>query len=180
MSREEYYDPPFNKADPNGNLVKNLTYPAASLDKSKAVLTVRANEQDEKKLPADLAWEYVDEWRIKFNVPEGYDQGSIYEFVYPAKDPIVYGLGFASIRDVVSFFRYDEKDDKGNINPLHTSGYNKIKKALAYGASQTGRLIKTFVYEGFNESENGKIVFDGINTHIGGSRKNWGTIRYLS
>ena len=47
-------------------------------------------------------------------------------------------------------------------NPLQTKDGVQIKKAIAYGASQTGRIVKTFVVEGFNEDENGKMVFDGI------------------
>ena len=121
-------------------------------------------------------WEYVDEWTLSLQNPTGSDPGAIYEFIYPAKDPIVYGLGFASIRDVVSFLRYQGKDDKGNPNPLQPrkiKDRSQIKKALGYGASQTGRIVKTFVVEGFNEDEKGKMVFDGINSHIGASRKNW-------
>ncbi len=172
-SREEYYDPPFNVPGPGDVFTKYLTYPAASLDKSKAVLTARAHEKAEKIVVPD--WEYVDEYRFTFTKPSYADPGYIYEFIYAAKDPIVYGLGFASIRDVVSFLRYESKDDKGNPNPLRTPGskHNTIKKALAYGMSQTGRVVKTFVYEGFNEAENGRIVFNGVNSHIGGSRRVW-------
>ena len=174
-SREEYYDPPFNIPGPNDVFVKYLTYPAAALDKKQASLTIRAHEKDTRVLIPD--WEYVDEYRFTFIKPVGADPGAIYEFIYPAKEPVVYGLGFAAIRDVVSFLRYQAKDDKGNLNPLQPTLHDKcwahIKKALAYGASQTGRIVKTFVYEGFNEDEKGRIVFDGINSHIGASRKNW-------
>ena len=175
-SREEYYDPPFNMPGKDNMFIKYLTYPTATLDKAQATLTMRAHERDTNRVPVPN-WEYVDEWTFKFAPPTGSDPGTIYEFIYSAKDPIVYGLGFASIRDVVSFLRYQGNDDKGNINPLQT-GLNpkdgsKIKKAIAYGASQTGRIIKTFVVEGFNEDEKGRMVFDGINSHIGASRKNW-------
>ncbi|MBN1848093.1 MAG: hypothetical protein JW932_05860 [Deltaproteobacteria bacterium] len=172
MSREEYFDPPFNMPGPGGVYTKYLTYPAAVLDESQATLTVRYHENDPNKVPV-TGWSYLDEYRITFPMPAGYDAGSLYEFIFPAKDPIVYGLGYAGIRDVVSFLRYREKDDMGNRNPLRPERGAPIKKALAYGASQTGRIIKTFVYEGFNEDEKGKIVFDGINSHIGASRKNW-------
>jgi hypothetical protein len=173
MSREEYYDPPFNVPGPGDVFTKFLTYPAATFDKSQAVLTARAHEKAPKVVIPD--WSYVDEYRFTFVKPAYADPGYIYEFVYPAKDPIVYGLGFASIRDVVSFLRYQTKDDIGNPNPLQIAGskHGTIKKVLAYGMSQTGRVVKTFVYEGFNEDEKGKIVFDGVNSHIGGSRKVW-------
>lgn len=172
MSREEYFDPPFNAPGPGNIYTKYLTYPDAEQDVAQAILTVRHHERDPIKVPV-AGWSYSDEYRITFPKPDGYDVGSLYEFTFPAEEPIVYGLGFSSIRDVVSFLRYREKDDFGNRNPLRPKGGAPIKKALAYGASQTGRIIKTFVYEGFNEDEKGKIVFDGINSHIGGSRKNW-------
>ena len=175
MSREFYYNTASNIPDKDGTLVKYLTYPASTLDKGKARLTVMANERDKpKEIPE---WRYIDEWRITFKKPAGYDNGALYEFIFPAEDPVVYGLGFAGIRDVVSFLRYTEKDDKGNLNPLMVPGEPQdkmpIKKALAFGVSQTGRLIKTLVVEGFNEDESGKHVFDGIQTLVGGSRKNW-------
>jgi hypothetical protein len=175
-SREEYYDPPFNAPGKDNVFIKYLTYPAAAMDKTQATLTIRSHERDNNRV-AITDWEYVDEWTFKFTKPNGSDPGVIYEFIYPAKDPIVSGLGFASIRDVVSFMRYQSKDDKGNPNPLqpaqNSKGGPQIKKALGYGASQTGRIIKTLVVEGFNEDEKGKMVFDGINSHIGASRKNW-------
>ena len=187
-SREEYYDPPLNVPSPDGVFTKYLTYPAADTsDTDSAYLTVRRHERDTNRVAVD--WEYLDDYRIQFDEPEGYDSGAIYEFIYKAKDPIIYGLGFAGIRDSVSFLRYEKADDNGNTNPLYVErehhrwrhkahekkkcGDGAIQYALAYGMSQTGRVIKTFVIEGFNEDENGRKVFDGINTHIGASRKNW-------
>ncbi len=175
MSREEYFDPPFNTPKRNGTYLKYLTYPAADTSangKSRARLTVRRHEKDKDRMEIK-GWEYVDEYRITFKQPAGYDSGALYEFIFPAKDPVVYGLALASIRDVVSFLRYETEDEKGNANPLATKAQGDIKGALAFGASQSGRLIKTFVYEGFNESEDGPKVFDGINSHIGASRKLW-------
>ena len=172
MSSEEYYDPPFNVPGPGDVFTKFLTYPAATLDKSQAVLTARAHEKATRSLSltGNMSMNTV-----YFRQTAYADPGDIYEFIYPAKDPIVYGLGFASIRDVVSFLRYQRQDDNGNANPLQIidSKQKTIKKALAYGMSQTGRVVKTLVYEGFNEDEKGRIVFDGINSHIGGSRKVW-------
>ena len=171
-SREEYYDPPFNMPGKDNMFTKYLTYPAATLDKAQAALTMRTHEKDNNRVPVS-DWEYIDEWTFKFAPPAGSNPGVIYEFIYSAKDPVVYGLGFTSIRDVVSFLRYQGRDDKGTPNPLQTKDGVQIKKAIAYGASQTGRIVKTFVVEGFNEDETGKMVFDGINSHIGASRKNW-------
>ena len=43
---------------------------------------------------------------VTLTPPAGTDAGTIYEFVYDATDPIVMGLGFTAIRDLVSFVRH--------------------------------------------------------------------------
>ncbi|MGR8921660.1 MAG: hypothetical protein ACU85V_18755, partial [Gammaproteobacteria bacterium] len=51
-------------------------------------------------------------------VLHGIQPGVLYELVYTAKEPKVTGLGLAAIRDAVSFFRYESRDDSGQRNPL--------------------------------------------------------------
>ena len=48
----------------------------------------------------------------------GIHPNDIYEFPYTAKDPTVAGLGFAAIRDWISWPRYEAEDDSGMRNPL--------------------------------------------------------------
>jgi len=88
----------------------------------------------------------------------------LYEVVYTAKDPFVLGVGMAAMRDVISFFRYTEKDDAGIVNPL----FGTVPHVIAMGNSQSGRFAKSFLNLGFNEDENGKIVWDGLNARIAG------------
>jgi hypothetical protein len=146
-----------------------LTYPAASLDPSKATLTVRRLQDSPRSTPADLRWSYVGEREISIERPAGYDGGAIYEFIYEAKDPIVMGLGFAAIRDVISFLRYETTDQSGNANPLAFPGLPNI--AVSLGVSQSGRALRDFLYLGFNEDTRARIVFDGMHPDIAGSRK---------
>ncbi len=99
-----------NAYDP---VVAHLSYPAAELDPAKATLTVRQNEKDPRASPSDLSFEYllvhragvraVSPSQILIHRPAGFDAGAIYEFVYPARGPVVMGLAFASTRDIVSF-----------------------------------------------------------------------------
>ena len=42
--------------------------------------------------------------------PLAADAGTIYSFVYRARDLRVNGIGFAAVRDLVSFLRYDAAD----------------------------------------------------------------------
>ena len=170
--------------------VANLSYSAADLDPAKATLTVRQNERDPRVTPSDLSFEYfvVDRDRtggawtspdlIVIHRPAGFDSGAIYEFTYPARDPVVMGLAFASTRDVVSFLRREKSDPAGNPNPLAPNGSPAIRSAHALGISQSGRFLRDFLYQGFNEDEKGQMVFDGIILHVAGSRKMFTNYRW--
>jgi hypothetical protein len=91
-----------------------------------------------------------------------FDPNLIYELVYTAKDPLVLGVGMAAMRDVVSFFRRASAADG---NPIA----GKVEWAIGYGISQSGRYQKTFILLGFNEDEDGRIVWDGAQPIIGGA-----------
>ena len=147
----------------------SLTYAAASLDPTEARLTVRATQAAPRATPADLRWSYLSATEIQIDRPAGFDGGAIYEFVYRAKDPIVMGLGFAAMRDAISFLRYEETDRSGNANPLAFNGLPSA--AISLGISQSGRALRDFLYQGFNEDVSGRIVFDGMHPNIAGSRK---------
>ena len=146
-----------------------LTYPAASLESDGGLLSVRAIQGASRERPADMRWRYVSDTEIEIDRPGGFDGGAIYEFIYEAQDPIVLGLGFAAMRDAISFLRYESADRAGNPNPLAASGLPDT--AISLGISQSGRMLRDFLYQGFNEDVAGRIVFDGIHPHIAGSRK---------
>jgi len=145
-----------------------LTYPAATLDKSKATLTVRSTYGDRPVvIPADQ-WQFQDEKGMAITLlpaDTAFKQGSLYTFVYQAKDPLVGGLGFAALRDVGSFLRRADKDEAGTANPLA----GNIQYVYTACQSQPCRALHDYVWLGFNEDENGKKVVDGISNWIGGS-----------
>lgn len=87
--------------------VAYLTYAAADADRS--TLTVRQKSADTPQTPAGMSWRYLDDWRVEVTRPPGagFDSGAIYEFSYIARDPIVYGLALAAMRDAASFFKYE-------------------------------------------------------------------------
>jgi Alpha/beta hydrolase domain len=163
LSREEYVD-----TGTEATFLASLTYPAAV---QSGTLTVREKESDPRQTPSDLTMTWLTEKQININRPAGFDSGAIYELIYQAKDPIVMGIGFAAIKDAISFLRYEVADDKGNVNPLAFKGHPFMKYALGFGISQSGRYLRDFLYQGFNEDERHRRVFDGINPHIAGSRK---------
>jgi hypothetical protein len=144
--------------------IGTLSYPVADFDPAKATLTVRQREKDPRAVPAGLAWRYVGDRHVEITRPSvtGFDKGAIYEFVYPARDPAVMGIGFAAIRDLVAFLRENSAD-----NPLGGS----IRHTVGFGISQSGRVLRDFVHLGFNRGPEGRPVFDAIFPVVGGSRR---------
>jgi len=154
--------------DDNKTMRGRLTYPAATVDKARANLTVRTRYEDTPEpVPAEN-WQYTDDTGKAIELlPKGtpFKQGSLYELVYQAKDPLVGGLGFAAIRDVASFFRSAKADTAGTPNPLAGA----IQYVYTGCVSQPCRTMHDFVWLGFNQDENGKRALDGIQNWVGGS-----------
>lgn len=164
--------------NPDSASFGRLTYPAATLDPSRATLTHRQLQNDPRRTaPADR-WRYVDETTVALTPPAGTDAGTIYEFVYEARDPIVMGLGFAAVRDFVSFVRHSPADEQGAPNPLFAAGRPVLRHAVAVGSSQSGRMIRDFIYQGFNEDPAGRRVFDGATPFVAGARRTFVNARF--
>lgn len=145
-----------------------LTYPAASMDKAKATLTVRTRYEDKPEIVPAESWQYTDESGKAIELlPRGtpLKQGSLYEFVYQAKDPLVGGLGFAAIRDVAAFFRSAKADTAGTANPLAGA----IRYVYTGCVSQPCRAMHDYLWLGFNQDESGKKAIDGIQNWVAGS-----------
>jgi Alpha/beta hydrolase domain len=137
-----------------------LAYPAATLDKSQATLTVRARLNDAPVQIEANGWEYASPTSIRL-LPAGtpFTRSAIYEFKYTAKDPVVAGLGLAATRDVISFLRHATTG-----NPLA----GDVKHTFSYSISQPSRALNDFQMLGFNEDEDGRRVIDGILSHTAG------------
>ena len=93
----------------------------------------------------------------------GFRPGWIYELIYQARSPKILGLGFAGVRDLVDFLRHGPKDSAGNENPLWHNEPG-IRKAYAWGRSQSGRFLREFVYRGFNVGERNRRIFEGVSS----------------
>ena len=162
-------------ADPT---MLRLTYPAASLEKSQATLTVRHRYADPPVTIPASGWDYVNSTSIKL-VPGPFQPTNLYEFTYPAMNPVVAALGFAVIRDLAAFLRNAAADDANRPNPLA----GQVDYTYSICSSQPCRTMRDFVALGFNEADsiggNGtgsandgkhRRVFDGVlNWKAGGS-----------
>ncbi len=76
----------------------------------------------------------------------------------------VEGVGFAIVRDAADFLARAAADTAGTANPLNGA----IKRTLASGKSQSGRYLKTFLFNGFNVAD-GRRVFDGMHVFVSGA-----------
>ena len=94
----------------------------------------------------------------------GFKPGYIYELIYEAKNPVLAGAGMSAIRDLVSLIRYGGQAD----DELNKLGLPDIEHTVAYGFSQSGRLLRMFIYDGFNADLEERKVFDGIVPFIAG------------
>jgi len=155
-----------------------LSYPAATLDQGKATLTYREHQDDPRRTIPATQWSYVNDTTIKVTPPPGTDAGALYEFVYEAKNSVVQGLGFAAIRDFVSFARHTSTDDTGTLNPLFVNGRPVLTIAVAIGLSQSGRVMRDLLYQGFNQDTAGRKVFDAMNGVVVGARRTFTNYRF--
>jgi hypothetical protein len=134
-------------------------YPVVDPDSPEHKLLVRTLPTDPPQLIARSRWRFTGPGTVTLD--GGFEPGRIYDVIYRASDPRVVGCGLAGTRDLVSFFKH-AGEQAGNPLP-------GITHALAWGVSQTGRFLRHFVYQGFNEDESGAIVFDGVFDQVGGS-----------
>ncbi len=142
-----------------------LSYEAATTEPAKSKLTMRRKEKDPRVEVPVSDWAFVNPREITL-LPVGTkpEPGTLYDLHYPAKDPKVLGIGFAATRDLVSFLRYESGDDEFQRNPADRG----IEKVIATGISQSGRYLRDFVHQGFNQDEGKRKVFDGVLAHISG------------
>jgi len=150
-----------------------IAYPVAAGTEDSAQLTVRDTCTSARRPIARDQWQLArlnngkpvpDATRVY--VPAGLEPGKIYEVIYTAKNPVVVGLGPAAIRDFISYLKYG-----GPAASINVFGDQRrfLKRAIGFGTSQSGRFLRTFVYDGFNADESGKIVFDGVWSHVAGT-----------
>ncbi len=92
-----------------------------------------------------------------------FDKGLLYQIVYTTDWMPVLGLSFAALRDCVSWFKYGAESV---APPIAGTRY-----AYAYGRSQTGRYLRTYIYNDFNLDEQGREAMDGIISNIAGGMR---------
>lgn len=145
-------------------------YPVAERNDPENKIFVRETVLGERRLIPRGDWDFSDPTHVRMDA--GFEPGKIYEVVYKAKDPVVAGLGPAAVRDTVSFLKY------GGVQTLLGDEHDSIKRSISFGVSQSGRFLRTFLYDGFNEDEKGRRVFDGVWAQVPGAGRGGFNIRF--
>ncbi|HEX3660948.1 MAG TPA: alpha/beta hydrolase domain-containing protein [Acidobacteriaceae bacterium] len=173
-------------------------YPVANPNDSRNVLTVRATPTGARTVIPRDQWSFVppgvphvvpiaqarrlDAPHGSIHLNGGFQAGRIYELVYVVKDPVVAGLGFAAVRDFVSWTKYGNShiaaQTVANAAPEILAPLAPVQRAYAMGISQCGRWLRTLLYEGFNQDEQGRMVLDGILAHVGGAGRGSFNVRF--
>ena len=132
---------------------------------------------------------------IEIEMPGGMKPGYIYELIYEASNPLVMGVCFTSVRDLISALKHGTGEGNPLTSPL-LSGRRKspgssdaskprspdqstggltpprsertLFRAHGFGVSQSGRFLRELLHAGFNEDELGRKVFDGLIPHVAG------------
>ena len=156
----------------------HIAYPVTDPADPRNVLTVRDGIGGERQTIPREEWRFarLDGDRVVEDATSvyfagGFEPGRIYDVVYVAGNPPLAGLGLAAIRDAVAMLKYGSAEELGIPN-------GAIDRAIAFGSSQSGRLLRTYLHDGFNGDEHGRRVFDGVIPHIAGAARGSFNVRF--
>lgn len=148
--------------------VGGTEYPVAHPSDPRNILTVRDSPEAQRTVIPRSQWSFAKSANGRLtpsdrdlHLNSGFQPGHIYELVYVVKDPVVAGLGFAAVRDFVSWLKSPAPSAPAPIAP--------VQRAYAAGISQCGRFLRDFLYEGFNQDESNHMALDGVLAHVGGA-----------
>jgi hypothetical protein len=146
----------------------HIAYAVADPNDPANTLSVRDSIEGPRRFIPKSEWK-LDGGRV--HLTGGFQPAKIYEVVYRAKDPPVAGVGAAAIRDVIAHLKYSSAD-------ALSIPAGSIQRAIAFGVSQSGRFLRTYLYYGFNEDEQHRKVFDGVMAHVAGGGRGSFNLRF--
>ena len=157
---------------------QHLPHPPADIHDPTATLTVRDHPNGPATEVPREEWSFV---RVEDQdvepepshifMPKGFEPGRLYQLVYTTRGSTVVGLGFAAVRDIVSFLKHAPEEDG---NPCA----GDIEYAYAFGSSQSGRFLRQLIHTGLNDDEEGKMALDGIMPHVAGGMRGEFNLRF--
>ncbi len=152
--------PPADANDPSATLMvrDHPNGPVESIDRNEWSF-VRVEDQ---QVEPELSHVYMQ---------SGFEPGRIYQIVYRTRGSKIVGLGFAAVRDIVSFLKHGSAEAG---NPCA----GDIEYAYAFGSSQSGRFLRQLIHLGLNVDEGGRMALDGIIPHVAGGMRGEFNLRY--
>ena len=163
-------------------------YPTADMDPGNASLTVRATPEGPGTPIAADAWAYgrcpqgrssLEPSETHICLFEGFRTDRLYELIYPGKNPLVMGLGYAVTRDVASSCATARTTTKATrIRWRAAQARWATAGRTRRGSSSTGMYLRDYLYLGFNEDEEHRQVFDAVNIQIPGTHRLFANVAF--
>lgn len=151
-------------------------HPPVDIEEKTASLTVRDHPNSPARPVSRDNWSFVrvEDEQVESELshiymPTGFELGKIYELVYTTRGSNVVGLGFAAMRDMISYLKYADES-----SPFA----GDIEYAYAFGVSQSGRFLRDYIYAGMNEDEEGRMSLDGLIPLVAGGMRGDFNIRF--
>jgi hypothetical protein len=156
----------------------HLAYAVANPDDPANSLSVRDTIEGPRRFIPRSEWKFarlsdgaVVPDRTRVYLAGGFQPSKIYEVVYKSQNPPVVGTGPAAVRDAVAHLKYASADEL-------SIPAGSLQRAVAFGISQSGRFLRTYLYYGFNEDERRRKVFDGVMAHVAGAGRGSFNLRF--
>jgi hypothetical protein len=153
----------------------HLPHPPADVDEPEAMLTVRHHPNEPATPIPREQWSFVqldsDPEPYYVHLHPGFEAGRVYQLVYTTRGSTIVGLGFAAVRDIVSFLKYA---GSAAGNPCAAA----IDYAYVFGISQSGRFLRQMLYVGLVEDEEERLALDGVIPHVGGAMRGEFNLRF--
>ena len=156
----------------------HLPHPPVDPDDPSATLTVQDHPNGTAKPISRGDWSFVhvedagpDAEPNHIYLPSGFQPGRIYQLVFQTKGSTIVGLGFAAVRDTVSFLKHSTASEGNPCNGPIEYGY-------AFGRSQSGRFLRQLIHLGLHEDEEERVALDGIIAHVAGGMRGEFNLRF--
>jgi hypothetical protein len=140
------------RTGPGGSM--SLAYCAADPAQADATLTFRSVINGPAEVLQRDSWQFSPDGCF-LRRQAGFEPG-LTELVYRATGSPVAGLGLAAVRDFASYLKHG-----GTVSTLREDPA-VMRRVIGFGYSQSGRFLREFVRDGFNQDEKGRAAFDGL------------------
>ena len=139
----------------------HMPYPASSLEQLDAELLVHDYDGGPATIIPRSDWSIgrLEQGELEpdpyhISLEKGFKAGKVYQCIYTTATAPLVGLGFAGVRDLISYLRYSNNLDNPCAGDIHHT--------MAFGSSQSGRFLRHMLYLAMNQDEEDRMVFDGI------------------